>query len=135
MPRISDLAALEASTTGKLELEYAGADKTEGQVIEDLRRRAVKVVFDGFGLGEGLATVVEAFNQGWNVEVSGEMPAAEYLEGLDAIPGLREAAARLAGGESPGHLASAIEFLLEGLHLENRLNKSVRDERAVYGQP
>ncbi len=135
VPRISDLAALEASSTGKLELEYAGADKSESDVIDELRRRAVKQVFDGFGLGEGLATVVEAFNQGWNVEVSGDMPAREYLEGLDAIPGLREAAARLAGGTSPGHLASAIEFLLEGLHLENRLNKSARDDRAVYGQP
>jgi magnesium chelatase subunit I len=79
--------------------------------------------------------VVQAFEQGWNVEVSAAMPSAEYLEGLDAIPGLREGAAALAGGDSPALLASAIEFLLEGLHLSNRLNKAERDGTVVYGQP
>ena len=31
---------------------------------------------------------------------------------------------QLAGGDSVTRLASAIEFILEGLHLSNRLNKS-----------
>jgi magnesium chelatase subunit I len=132
VPRISDLAALDASTTGKLELEYAGADRTEGQVIDELRRRAVKTVFGECVPAEGVASVVEAFQQGWMVEVSERMRAEEYLEGLDAIPGLREGAAALAGGDSPARLASAIEFILEGLHLENRLNKNVRDGAVVY---
>lgn len=135
VPRISDLAALDASTTGKLEIEYAGADRSEAQVIEELRKRAVRTVFAEVVPGEGVASVVEAFQQGWNVEVSAAMAAAEYLEGLDAIPGLREGAARLAGGDSPAHLASAIELILEGLHLENRLNKTVRDGAAVYRRP
>jgi magnesium chelatase subunit I len=56
------------------------------------------------------------------------MPSDEYLEGLDAIAGLREAAAALAGGDSAPRLASAIEFVLEGLHLANRLNKDVSDD-------
>jgi len=134
-PRISDLPALEASTTGKLEFEYAGAGKDESEVLAELRKRAVKQVFDERVPGEGVASVVEAFNQGWNVEVSAGMASTEYLEGLDAIAGLREGAARLAGGSSPALLASAIEFILEGLHLSNQLNKSERDGRAVYGQP
>jgi magnesium chelatase subunit I len=135
VPRISDLAALDASTTGKLEIEYAGSDRSESQVIDELRRRAVRTVFAEVVPAEGVASVVEAFQQGWNVEVSAAMPAAEYLEGLDAIPGLREGAARLAGGDSPARLASAIELILEGLHLENRLNKTVRDGAAVYRRP
>ena len=134
VPRISDLSALEASTTGKLELEYAGSDRSEREVVEELLKRAVRVVFEGFAPEEGLASVVEAFEQGWQVEVSEDMPAAEYLEGLDQIPGLREGAAALAGGESPARLASAIEFVLEGLHLQNRLNKSEREGRARYAQ-
>jgi magnesium chelatase subunit I len=69
------------------------------------------------------------------MEVSAGMPSTEYLEGLDAIPGLREGASRLAGGDSPARLASAIEFILEGLHLENRLNKTERKGTAVYGHP
>jgi hypothetical protein len=42
------------------------------------------------------------------------------------------AALRLAGGDSSARLASAIEFLLEGLHLSNRLNKQVRENGALY---
>jgi magnesium chelatase subunit I len=135
VPRISDLFALDASTQGKIELEYAGADKEELDVIADLRRRAVRTIFDERVPVEGVASVVAAFEQGWNVEVSAAMRSEEYLEGLDAIPGLREGAASLAGGESPALLASAIEFLLEGLHLSNRLNKSEADGRAVYTHP
>jgi magnesium chelatase subunit I len=77
--------------------------------------------------------VVESFNQGWNVEVSAAMPAREVLEGLDEIQGLHDAAAALAGGDSPERLAAAIELLLEGLHLQNRLNKTVTEGGATYG--
>jgi magnesium chelatase subunit I len=62
------------------------------------------------------------------------MPSREVLTGLDQIPGLREAAASLAGGDSPARLACALEFLLEGLHLSNRLNKSVREGASRYGR-
>jgi magnesium chelatase subunit I len=134
VPRISDLDALHASTAGKLELEYAGRERSEGDVVRELVRRATKTVFDGAVPLEGIAAVAEAFEQGWQVEVSAEMAAAEYLEGLEQIPGLREAAARLAGGDSPARLASAIEFVLEGLHLGNRLNKSEVAGRARYAR-
>jgi magnesium chelatase subunit I len=60
------------------------------------------------------------------------MPSSEVLVGIDEISGLRDAAAQLAGGESPARLASAIEFILEGLHLSNRLNKVVREGAALY---
>jgi magnesium chelatase subunit I len=133
VPRISDLEALVTCTAGKLELEYAGEERTESQVVNDLIRRAVRVVFDARVTGEGTASVVESFNQGWNVEVSQEMPAAGYLDGLDEIKGLREAAAQLAGGGSPERLASAIEFILEGLHLANQLNKNESERGARYG--
>ncbi len=133
VPRISDLESLIQSSAGKLELEYAGEERSETDVVRDLARRAVRVVFEGLVPGEGVASVVESFNQGWNVEVSSEMPASDYLEGLDEIAGLREAAAHLAGGESPERLASAIEFILEGLHLSNELNKQEGSGSARYG--
>ena len=72
-------------------------------------------------------------DEGWQVEVSAEMPAADYLVGLDEIDGLREAAERLAGGHSPGGLAAALEFILEGLHLANRLNKDVSAKGVRFG--
>jgi magnesium chelatase subunit I len=134
VPRISDLEALEYGTAGKLELEYAGAERSELDVVRGLVRRATRVVFDALVPLEGVASVVESFNQGWKVEVSADLPAGSYLEGLDEIPGLREAAARLAGGDSPARLASAIEFVLEGLHLSNRLNKTTHEGKAHYAR-
>ena len=134
VPRISDLEALAVSTAGKLELEYAGNERKESDIVGDLVRRATKVVFDEAVPLEGMAAVLEAFEQGWQVEVSSQLASAEYLVGLDSIPGLREAAARLAGGETPARLASAIEFVLEGLHLANRLNKNEVEGRAVYAR-
>jgi len=134
VPRISDLAALGVSTAGKLELEYAGQERTPAEVVGDLVKRATRQVFDELVPLEGIASVVEAFDQGWKVEVSAAMPSAEYQEGIDAIAGLRDAAAQLAGGDSPPRLASAIEFVLEGLHLANRLNKTEDDGRVRYAR-
>ena len=132
VPRISDLAALEASSVGKLELEYAGVDRDEFEVVRDLQKRAAKLVFDALIPLEGMAPMLESFENGWKVEVGTGMPSDEYLAGLDEITGLREAAARLAGGDSPARLASAIEFILEGLHLANRLNKTASERGALY---
>ena len=117
---------------GKLEFEYAGAERTETEVIEGLLKRATKVVFDERVPLEGTASVLESFDQGWKVEVSQAMQSREYLAGLDEIAGLREAATRLAGGDSPACIASAVEFILEGLHLSNRLNKRVSEQGALY---
>ena len=132
VPRVSDLTALLSSTSGKIELEYAGAESGEQDVVEGLVRRACRRVFEEHCDAEALTSVVEAFDAGWQVEVSGDLAAPEYLEGLDQIPGLRETALSLAGGDSPPRLASAIEFILEGLHLLNKLNKQPGSDRARY---
>ncbi len=134
VPRISDLDALQASSTGKLELEYAGVDRSEAQVVDELVKKSVKRVFDERVPLEGVASVIESFEQGWKVEVSQAMRSEEYLAGLDEIAGLREAAARLAGGDSPARMASAIEFVLEGLHLSNRLNKRMGERGVRYAR-
>ena len=132
VPRITDLDALMASTTGKLELEYAGADTSDEELLGGLLRRACRRVFDERLTSADLQSVVDAFDAGWQVEVASDLSATEYLEGLDEITGLKEAAARLAGGDSPPRLASAIEFILEGLHLANKLNKHAAEGRARY---
>jgi magnesium chelatase subunit I len=134
VPRVTDLEALVTSTCGKLELEYAGEERSEGEVVRGLLRRAVRCVFDELVPLEGMASVIDSFHQGWKVEIAADMRAVDYLDGLDEIRGLREAAAQLAGGDSPERLASAIEFLLEGLHLQNRLNKAETERGARYGK-
>ena len=69
-PRVSDLGAVVASTSGKVELETVG-DGSEDKVLGKLAQRAV-------------------------------------------------------------HMASALEFILEGLHLSRKLNKDVQAGRARY---
>jgi magnesium chelatase subunit I len=36
------------------------------------------------------------------------------------------------GDESPGAIAAAVEFILEGLHLSKRLNKDASGDSATY---
>jgi magnesium chelatase subunit I len=133
VPRVSDLAGLIASTAGKLEAEYGSSKETADQVIFDkLLGAALKVVFDERLELDALEPVIRAFDEGWKVEVGALMPAAEYGAGLDQIPGLRAAVERLGSASSPGQVAAAIEFVLEGLHLSDRLNKDLLGGRARY---
>jgi magnesium chelatase subunit I len=132
VPRLTDLHAILASTAGKIELEYVGEDKREDDLIDRLINRAVLKVWDKYLKVEGLRKVTEHFEAGWGVEVSDRMRAEEYLEGIRQIPGLRETVAELGPFESPGLMAAAIEFVLEGLHLHQKLNKARDGGRYTY---
>jgi magnesium chelatase subunit I len=134
VPRISDLHALLASTTGKIEIEYVGEDKKEGELVEKLLNRSIVKVFDQRFSLNSLQKVVDYFNAGWGVEVSDQMASQDYLEGIKEIPGLKEAIRTLGIQESPALMASATEFVLEGLHLHQKLNKDVEGGRATYGK-
>ena len=63
----------------------------------------------------------------WGVLVGG-------LDRLGPVPGLAALLQRLGiEEESPGLAAAALEFALEGLHLNRRLAKDSVGGRAVYG--
>jgi magnesium chelatase subunit I len=132
VPRISDLHAVLASTAGKIELEYVGEEKREEDLIDRLINRAVLKVWDGYLKVDALKRVVEHFEAGWGVEVSDQMAAEDYLEGIRQIPGLREGVELLGTFETPGLMATATEFVLEGLHLHQKLNKDRDGGRYTY---
>jgi magnesium chelatase subunit I len=132
VPRVTDVHALLASTAGKIELEYMGEDKREEDLIDRLINRALLKVWDKYLQVEALKRVVEHFDAGWGVEVSDRMRADDYLEGIRQIPGLREGVALLGTFESPGLMAAATEFVLEGLHLHQKLNKDREGGRYTY---
>jgi magnesium chelatase subunit I len=133
VPRLTDLPSVAASTIGKVELEYGGEDKGEGDLVERLINRAVLKVWDKYLTLEGCERIVSHFEAGWGVEVSDRMRADEYQEGLRQIPGLQEVVARLIGPvESPGLLAAATELVLEGLHLHQKLNRDREGGRTSY---
>jgi magnesium chelatase subunit I len=134
IPRISDLHSVLASTSGKIEMEYVGEDKKEDELVEKLLNRSIVKVFDQYFSLNSLQKVVEYFNSGWGVEVSDQMPSQDYLEGIKAIPGLKESIKSLNVTDSPTMMASATEFVLEGLHLHQKLNKEMDGGRVTYGK-
>ena len=54
------------------------------------------------------------------------------VDGMDNIAGLGAAVAKLGEPDTPACAASAIEFVLEGLHLSNKLNKETDGSRILY---
>ena len=115
-------------------MEYVGEDKKEDELVEKLLNRSIIKVFDQYFSLNSLQKVVEYFNSGWGVEVSDQMASQDYLEGIKEIPGLKEAIKTLAISESPELMASATEFVLEGLHLHQKLNKEMEGGRVTYGK-
>lgn len=134
VPRVSDLHAMLASTCGKVEVEYIGEDRREDELVEKLLNRAIMKTFDDHFSVNSCQKIIEYFNSGWGVEVSDNMASGDYLEGIKEIPGLEEAIRSLGDMESPALLASATEFVLEGLHLHQKLNKEVKGGRITYGK-
>jgi magnesium chelatase subunit I len=122
-PRISDLTAIIPSTTGKIELETLGDSNPEERIVERLAARAITAVFTRHSAADELDDVAAAFEGGLAVETGDMVPSRSYVHWLHEVPGLPAAVGRLGAGESPAAIASAVEFVLEGLHLQRRLNK------------
>jgi magnesium chelatase subunit I len=131
VPRISDLPYIIASTTGKVEME-GFEDKNEQKIIDDLIKRAVLIVFNRYFRFEELDPIVKQFNSGFNVETSESMIAKTYIRYLKEIPGMAKAVKKMTDTETPEKIASVIEFILEGAHLNKRLNKTKVEDKTVY---
>jgi len=134
VPRVSDLHSLYASTAGKIELEYVGEDKKEGDLIERLINRAVLKTFDRYFKMDDpqLKKVANYFEGGWGVEVSDHSPSSDYTEPIREVEGLRESILSLGPFETPGLMAAASELIFEGLHLHQKLNKDREGGRFSY---
>ncbi|MGA1764011.1 MAG: sigma 54-interacting transcriptional regulator [Ilumatobacteraceae bacterium] len=131
-PRVSDLDALVASTAGKIEIESVD-DGREGVVFEQILRGSVLQVFKRRVSGDKTREVVAAFEAGAVANTGEDVSSADLLAFAAQVPELRTLAVTLGDGdESPAAVASAVEFVLEGLHLAKRLNKDSHGGRAVY---
>ncbi|HEV3505916.1 MAG TPA: sigma 54-interacting transcriptional regulator, partial [Actinomycetes bacterium] len=132
VPRISDMEALVSSTAGKVEVETL-EDGGDQAVVDQLIQSAVLTVFKRRCPISRLADVVMAFNEGTTVvETGDDMASAAYAGALAAVPALRGPVMELSAAESPAAVASATEFILEGLHLSRRLNKDRVSGRSAY---
>jgi magnesium chelatase subunit I len=129
-PRVTDLAAIAASTTGKIEMETTG-EGGEEKVLPKLVQRAVLNVFNRTFTSGELDEIVAAFQNGLKVEVSDAMPSPEYMKQVGKVKGLDTAVKKL-GATDGASTAAAVEFVLEGLHLNRKLNKDVQTGRIRY---
>ncbi|MEL7209684.1 MAG: sigma 54-interacting transcriptional regulator, partial [Actinomycetota bacterium] len=131
VPRISDLDALAASTSGKVEIETLEEGR-DGEIIEKLIKGAVLETFRERLDMDELRDVLDAFEDARVVSAGEDVGSADYAALLDDIPALRAPVGSLTVDESPAAVAGAVEFVLEGLHLSKRLNKEAVPGRATY---
>lgn len=132
VPRLTDLSAALASTQGKIEIE-AMEEGREAEVIAQLFAAATLLVFRDMVTLPEAGEIVEAFEGEVVAHTGDDLPVASYLDLLVSVPILEPPTRRLAGeGASDAEMASALEFLLEGMHLTKRLNKDASGARALY---
>jgi magnesium chelatase subunit I len=129
VPRVTDVYAALPSITGKFELEYEGELRGAENIARDLIRSAVGSVFTGMFEGADTRAVVEWFDLGGSLQLSDTTPAADVIAQTRALQGLGDLAER--AGAAPGAaapvVASAIDFVLEGLHAQKKISRN--DER------
>ncbi len=130
-PRVSDLDALAASTSGKIEIETIDEGR-DSQVVERLVSQAVLAVFRSRVRMDQVRDALESFDSGSVVHAGDDVASSRLVQVLSDIPALREPVIGLAGSESPAAVASAVELILEGLHLTKRLNKDAAGTRSTY---
>ena len=131
VPRISDLPYVIPTISGKVEFETV-EDGKEEQIIEKLIQGAVVAVFNRYFNVVDLEDVVTRFKAGVHAEVSDQMPSESYVKLMNSIDGFNRSVAKVDPGENPAQIASAVEFILEGLHLNKRLNKDRVGARSQY---
>jgi magnesium chelatase subunit I len=126
VPRVTDVYAALPSITGKFELEYEGELRGAEQVARDLIRSAVGTVFTGVFDGVDTRTVVEWFDLGGSLPLADTTAADEVIAQSRGVQGLLELAdkAGLPPGAPAPAVASAVDFILEGLYAQKKISRS-----------
>ena len=136
VPRVSDLAALVAVHPGQGRGRGPGGGPRGGGGRPSWSSAAVLAVFRRRVTLDDPSAVVAAFEH----RPGGPRRRRPARRRLPGGPGRHARASsrrpgpagRPEAAESPALLASALEFLLEGLHLTKRLNKDASGARALY---
>ena len=131
VPRISDLPFIMPSLQGKVEFE-AMEEGREEKIMERLFQDATKAVFSRFTEGINLEPLALQFADGIHVTTGESLPSNDYEDIIKKIDGLAEAIEILVPGANTANRASAVEFILDGLHLNQRLNKDRVGGRTTY---
>ncbi len=141
VPRVSDLSFAASSSRGKLELAMNEEDGHEDKLIHRIIDEAVKNIFGHHFDVREFRPMVDYFEAGQNVEIGDMLPTKAVLERIAKVPGLRKRAEEIGLALLPdlkdreardAATASAAEFILEGLHVHNKLNKATKTGGSTY---
>ncbi len=133
VPRISDLQSLISSTQGKVEIESLEEGRDEVILSQLAQRRRAPGVPPPGPPGRAPGRWSASFTEDTVVHAGDDLAASAYAETFELVPALSAPVLALTGGsEDPAMVASATEFILEGLHLTKRLNKEAAGARATY---
>ncbi len=130
-PRVSDLPAIVASTNGKVEMESVEEGR-EFKVVDGLVKKAVQNTFGRYFSAREFDAVLTRFDEGLTVETGSDVPSNSYADKLPQLGNLSELVSRIESSDDPAAIASAIEFVLEGLHLNRRLNRDQTAGHIIY---
>jgi magnesium chelatase subunit I len=132
--RICDVPAVIPTLLGKVEFEM-GEEGREREILEHLLRVATAETFRARLAGLDLTGFTNLFADGSVVETGELVTGADLLAQVGPVPGLSKVLDRLGDADdaSPGRVAAAVEFVLEGLHLTRRIDKDTVAGRTVYG--
>jgi magnesium chelatase subunit I len=131
VPRVSDLPYVIPAIAGKVEFETV-EDGKEEQILDKLIQGAVLAVFNRYYSVSDFDDVVTRFKSGISVEVGDMMPSSNYERIVKQVEGLGAQVAKVEAKPTAPQAASAVEFILEGLHLNKRLNKDRVGPRLQY---
>ena len=96
-------------------------DGQEDKIMSKLFEDATRAVFERF-MGDEAEVLALQFSDGLNVTTGESIPSNEYEDIVRKVDGLSDIANKL-GGDNSAIRASVVEFVLEGLHLNQLLNK------------
>ena len=131
VPRISDLPYVIPAIAGKVEFETVEEGKEE-QIIEKLIQGAVLAVFNRYFSVSDFEDIVTRFKSGVSIEVGDMLAAPTYDRTVKQVAGLRAHVLQIEAKPSAPQTASIVEFILEGLHLNKRLNKDKVGSKAQF---
>ncbi len=104
----------------------------EFKVVEDLIKKGVTNVFRRYYSPAEFDEVLERFEEGYEVRTGSDLPSAAYGDVAESLGNIGELIQRIEPSDDPSAVASAIEFLLEGLHLNRKLNRDQVSGQFLY---
>ena len=126
VPRVTDVYSALPSITGKFELEYEGELRGAETVAREIIRSAVSNVFANVFDRLDAHEVVDWFDNGGTLLVSDSTSAADLISMARAVPGLSRLVEQFGvrRDAAPPLLASALDYLLEGLYSLKKISRS-----------